>query len=196
MISSVYHLLGKTRAVKEKIYTLEQLVQLRHAFSKRKFSEEAAHLIQATERIRAEITEDGLFLAAIGELDLEAAVEMLQRKYGTNLIVGKPAIRYVFEPVLQEPYMKVEVMTPADCVGSAAGDLNNRKALITEMRESVDMKLVGAEVPLSMMFGYSTALRALTAARGSFTMRFLEYRPAQSGPEDPGPGGGIAMRVA
>jgi translation elongation factor EF-G len=167
--------------VKKYIYTLEQLVQLRHAFSQRKFAEEAAHLIPTTERIHAEITETGLLLAAIGELDLEGVVETLQQKYEMNLAVGKPAVRYVSEPVLLEPYMNVEVITPASFVGSVAGDLNNRKALITEMEDFGDMKRVRVEVPLSMMFGYATVLRVLTAAKGSFTMDFLEYRPVQSG---------------
>lgn len=164
----------------EHIYTLEQLIRLRHAFSQLKFAEEAASLVPQTERTHAEITEEGLLLAAVGELDLEAAVETLQQKYGKNLTVGKPAIRYVSEPVLLEPYMNVEVMTPASFVGSVAGDLNNRKALITEMKDSGDMKLLRVEVPLSMMFGYSTALRVLTETRGSFTMHFLEYRPVHS----------------
>jgi predicted membrane GTPase involved in stress response len=182
--------------MKEHTYTIEQQIQLRHVFSQRKFAEEAARLVPTTERNNAEITDSGLLLAAIGELDLEGAVETLLQKYGKNLSIGKPAIRYISEPVLLEPYMNVEVMTPVRFLGSVAGELNGRKALITAMKDSGDMKVVRVEVPLSMMFGYSTTLRTLTEARGSFTMQFLEYRPVQSGPGGSGPSGGAAIHVA
>lgn len=104
----------------EHTYTIEQLVQLRNAFSQRKFAEESAGLVGTTERTHAEATDEGLLLAGIDELDLEAAVEVLLQKYGKDLTPGKPAIRYIFEPVLLEPYMNVEVMTPLSYLGSVS----------------------------------------------------------------------------
>jgi elongation factor G len=80
--------------------------------------------------------------------------------------------------VLLEPIMKVEVVTPEINMGDVVGDLNRRRGLILGMDESPMGKVVDAEVPLSEMFGYATALRSATQGRATYTMEFLKYQEA------------------
>lgn len=80
--------------------------------------------------------------------------------------------------VLLEPIMKVEVVTPEVNMGDVVGDLNRRRGLILGMDEGVMGKVVDAEVPLSEMFGYATALRSATQGRATYTMEFLKYQEA------------------
>ncbi|MCC7245853.1 MAG: elongation factor G, partial [Saprospiraceae bacterium] len=86
------------------------------------------------------------------------------------------------KPVLMEPIMKLEVITPEEYVGSVIGDLNRRRGLPkgqeTRMGGAVAIQ---AEVPLSQMFGYVTELRTLTSGRASSTMEFSHYAPAPDG---------------
>ncbi|MBS0349694.1 MAG: elongation factor G [Proteobacteria bacterium] len=81
-------------------------------------------------------------------------------------------------PVLLEPIMKVEVVTPEDYMGDVVGDLNRRRGLIQGMDESPAGKVVNAEVPLAEMFGYATDLRSLSQGRATYTMEFLKYSEA------------------
>ena len=81
-------------------------------------------------------------------------------------------------PVLLEPIMKVEVVTPEDYMGDVVGDLNRRRGVIQGMDENPSGKVVDAEVPLSEMFGYATDLRSLTQGRAHYTMEFLKYAEA------------------
>ncbi len=78
-------------------------------------------------------------------------------------------------PVLLEPMMKVEVVTPEDYMGDVVGDLNRRRGIIDAMEESVLGKTIRAEVPLKEMFGYATDLRSATQGRATYTMEFLKY---------------------
>lgn len=81
-------------------------------------------------------------------------------------------------PVLLEPIMKVEVVTPEDYMGDVVGDLNRRRGMIQGMDESPAGKVVDAEVPLAEMFGYATDLRSLSQGRATYTMEFLKYAEA------------------
>jgi elongation factor G len=81
-------------------------------------------------------------------------------------------------PVLLEPIMKVEVVTPEDYMGDVVGDLNRRRGLIQGMDESPAGKVINAEVPLAEMFGYATDLRSLSQGRATYTMEFLKYSEA------------------
>jgi elongation factor G len=74
-----------------------------------------------------------------------------------------------------EPVMKVEVITPENFMGEVIGDLNSKRALIKEMTDRSGMKIVHADVPLSEMFGYATALRSMTQGRASYSMEFSHY---------------------
>ena len=78
-------------------------------------------------------------------------------------------------PVLLEPVMSVEVVTPEDYMGDVVGDLNRRRGLISGMDENPAGKVVRADVPLSEMFGYSTDLRSSTQGRATYTMEFSDY---------------------
>ncbi len=81
-------------------------------------------------------------------------------------------------PVLLEPIMKVEVVTPEDYMGDVVGDLSRRRGMIQGMEESPAGKMVNAEVPLAEMFGYATDLRSLSQGRATYTMEFLKYSEA------------------
>jgi len=80
-------------------------------------------------------------------------------------------------PILLEPIMEVEVVTPEDFMGDVIGGLNAKRAKIKELEERAGAKVIRAEVPLSGMFGYSTDLRSTTQGRANFTMEFLKYEP-------------------
>ena len=79
------------------------------------------------------------------------------------------------DPVLLEPIMAVEVVTPEDYMGDVIGDLNRRRGLIQGMDDSTSGRVVTAEVPLSEMFGYATDLRSATQGRATYTMEFKKY---------------------
>jgi elongation factor G len=81
-------------------------------------------------------------------------------------------------PVLLEPIMKVEVVTPEDYMGDVMGDLNRRRGLVQGMDDAPAGKIVRAEVPLSEMFGYSTDLRSATQGRATYSMEFEKYSEA------------------
>ncbi|HZW08618.1 MAG TPA: elongation factor G, partial [Phycisphaerales bacterium] len=78
--------------------------------------------------------------------------------------------------VLLEPIMKVVITSPEDYLGNVTGDLNSRRGMIVDTEDRGAVKLVTAEVPLSQMFGYTTALRGMSQGRATSTMEFLEYR--------------------
>jgi elongation factor G len=79
------------------------------------------------------------------------------------------------QPVLLEPVMKVEVVTPEDYLGSVTGDLNRRRGMLQGTEDAPAGKIVRAEVPLSEMFGYATDLRSATQGRATYTMEFGRY---------------------
>lgn len=81
-------------------------------------------------------------------------------------------------PVLLEPIMKVEVVTPEDHMGDVMGDLNRRRGIVQGMDETPAGKTVSAEVPLAEMFGYATSLRSATQGRATYTMEFTRYAEA------------------
>ena len=79
-------------------------------------------------------------------------------------------------PVLLEPIMKVEAVTPEDYMGDIVGDLNRRRGQILAMEDKAGSKVVTAEVPLSEMFGYTTDLRSMSQGRAQSSMEFLKYK--------------------
>ncbi|MGA3158485.1 MAG: elongation factor G [Steroidobacteraceae bacterium] len=79
------------------------------------------------------------------------------------------------KPVLLEPIMKVEVVTPEDYSGDVIGDLNRRRGQIMGMDDNPSGKIITAEVPLSEMFGYATTVRSMSQGRATFTMEFGKY---------------------
>jgi len=87
----------------------------------------------------------------------------------------KEAVRKA-QPVLLEPIMAVEVVTPEDYMGDVIGDLNSRRGKVGKMEQRGNSQVVTAEVPLSEMFGYSTDLRSKTQGRANYTMQFHSYQ--------------------
>jgi len=82
------------------------------------------------------------------------------------------------DPVLLEPIMKVEVVTPEDYMGDVMGDLNRRRGLVQGMEDAPSGKVIRAEVPLSEMFGYATDVRSATQGRATYSMEFEKYSEA------------------
>ena len=81
-------------------------------------------------------------------------------------------------PVLLEPIMKVEVVTPEDYMGDVMGDLSRRRGVLQGSDDSPSGKVINAHVPLGEMFGYATALRSATQGRATYTMEFDHYADA------------------
>jgi elongation factor G len=82
------------------------------------------------------------------------------------------------KPVLLEPIMKVEVVSPEDYMGDVMGDLNRRRGLVQGMEDVPAGKVIRANVPLSEMFGYATDLRSMSQGRATYVMEFLHYSEA------------------
>ena len=79
------------------------------------------------------------------------------------------------KPVLLEPIMKVEVVTPEDYMGDVNGDLNRRRGVLHGVEDSPAGKIIRAEVPLAEMFGYATTVRSMSQGRATYTMEFAHY---------------------
>jgi elongation factor G len=93
-------------------------------------------------------------------------------------VAGSLAIRNAVleaDPTILEPVMQVEVVTPEDNMGDVMGDLTRRRGVVQGMDEAPSGKIIRAEVPLSEMFGYATALRSATQGRASYSMEFSKY---------------------
>ncbi len=84
------------------------------------------------------------------------------------------------KPVILEPIMKVEVVTPEDYYGDIVGDLNRRRGQIVGMEDTISGKVVTAEVPLAEMFQYSTSMRSMSQGRATYTMEFAKYQEVPS----------------
>lgn len=93
-------------------------------------------------------------------------------------IAGSMAIKNASKkakPVLLEPVMGIEVVTPEEYMGDVIGDLNSRRGRIQTMMQRSNVRVVAAQVPLSSMFGYATDLRSKTQGRATYTMQFSQY---------------------
>ncbi len=93
-------------------------------------------------------------------------------------IAGSMAFKEGFaraKPVLLEPIMKVEVVTPEQFLGDINGDLSRRRGILQGMDESPAGRVIRAEVPLAEMFGYATSLRSMTQGRATYSMEFAKY---------------------
>ncbi|HCL82677.1 MAG TPA: elongation factor G [Chitinophagaceae bacterium] len=82
------------------------------------------------------------------------------------------------KPILLEPIMRVEVLTPDQYMGDVTGDLNRRRGILEGMDSRANLQVIKAKVPLSEMFGYVTQLRSLSSGRATSTMEFSHYAPA------------------
>ena len=94
-------------------------------------------------------------------------------------IAGRLAFREASRsasPILMEPIMEVEVVTPDEYMGDVIGDLNSRRGKIESLGQRNDAQIIKAHVPLSEMFGYSTDMRSITQGRAIYTMQFHSYQ--------------------
>ena len=82
------------------------------------------------------------------------------------------------DPVLLEPIMKVEIVTPEEYMGDVVGDINRRRGIIHGMNEAASGKVIDCQVPLAEMFGYATDLRSATQGRATYSMQFEMYGEA------------------
>ena len=80
-------------------------------------------------------------------------------------------------PLLLEPVMEVEVVTPQEFMGDVIGDLNSRRGKILNMEGRGGAQVIEARVPLATMFGYATKLRSVSQGRATYTMQFAAYEP-------------------
>ena len=99
-------------------------------------------------------------------------------------VAGSMALRAALQkadPVLLEPVMDVEVVTPHEYMGDLIGDLSSRRGKVGGMTDRGDAQVIGASVPLGEMFGYSTTLRSLSQGRAVFTMQFSHYQEVARG---------------
>ncbi len=103
-------------------------------------------------------------------------------KIAAHVAVRKGVIEA--DPVILEPIMQVEVVTPEDHMGDVMGDLNRRRGIVEGMEDSPSGKVVRAEVPLSQMFGYATDLRSVTQGRATYSMEFSKYAEAPASVAD------------
>lgn len=96
-------------------------------------------------------------------------------------VAGSMAFREAAQnaaPVLLEPIMKVEVVTPEEYMGDVVGDINRRRGTLDGMDESPSGKVIRCQIPLAQMFGYATALRSATQGRANYSMEFSRYSEA------------------
>ncbi len=96
-------------------------------------------------------------------------------------IAGSMAFKEAFakaDPVLLEPIMKVEIVTPEDYMGDVMGDISRRRGILQGSDDSPSGKIINAMVPLGEMFGYATSLRSMSQGRATFTMEFDRYAEA------------------
>ncbi len=94
-------------------------------------------------------------------------------------VAGRMAFREASRaasPILMEPIMEVEVVTPDEYMGDVIGDLNSRRGKIESLGQRNDAQIIKAHVPLSEMFGYSTDMRSITQGRAIYTMQFHSYQ--------------------
>jgi elongation factor G len=79
------------------------------------------------------------------------------------------------KPILLEPMMEVEIVTPEEYLGSLISDINSRRAKVEGIETKAKVKIITAYVPLVEMFGYTTSLRSISQGRATSTMQFLYY---------------------
>jgi elongation factor G len=136
---------------------------------------------------------------------VDIQIELIDGKYhdiDSSALAFEIAARACFRealrkagPVLLEPIMKVEVVTPKDCLASVLRDLKLRRSEIIELDERSDAVVITAMVPLMNLFGYASPLREKSNGRGTFTMRFDHYAPAGPNDDDPPFGPAVGMRA-
>ncbi len=138
--------------------------------------------IPAIEKGIKEVLDKGI-LAGYSIVDVKAAVfdgsyHDVDSSEAAFKIAGSMAFQDACRkasPIILEPIMKVEAVTPEEFMGEVIGDLNSKRAQIEEMGDRANIKFIKAKVPLAAMFGYATQLRSMTQGRASYSMEFAHY---------------------
>jgi elongation factor G len=116
------------------------------------------------------------------EIDLyDGSFHEVDSSEGAFKIAGSMAFKEAArraKPVLLEPIMEVEVVTPEDYMGDVIGDITSRRGRVQHMEGRANAQVIRCMVPLSEMFGYATDLRSQTQGRANYTMQFSAYEPA------------------
>jgi translation elongation factor EF-G len=168
---------------------LSVLVTPPGAESQRWFAHEASTRVAFALPIRAEVTEGGLLIRGVTELDLETAFASVRQTF-RNVKAHSPSVEFDYGERPCEPYYLITVVAPDDSIGDVLGDLSARRGTILSVGQGGSGREVKAEVPVSECFGYSTVLRTLTRKRGTYHLEFIGYRPS------PGPPHGAPSSVA
>ncbi len=148
------------------------------------------HLPEGMEELLLETLEQGLESGVVQGyplVDIEVVLKDVTYEEGTTTEMALRAaasmgLRKACEqasPVLLEPMMRVEIIVPEEFLGDVIGDLNSRGGKVEEIEPRGAVQVLKATVPLSKMFGYSTALRSATQGRATFTMVFSHYDPVE-----------------
>lgn len=157
--------------------------------SQRWFAHEASTQVPFTPPTEGEVTEGGLLIRGVTELDLEDAVNSLRQIF-PDVKVHALSVELIHGECPLEPYYLVTVTTPDGFVGEVLGDLSARRGTILSVGERGSQREVTAEVPVIDCLGYSTVLRALTRKRGTCHFEFVGYRPSSE--PTGGPPSGVA----
>ena len=83
-------------------------------------------------------------------------------------------------PVIREPVMKVDIVTPADYMGDVIGDVNARRGIVVSISQRGEAQTILANIPLAELFGYTSSLRSLSQGRAGYTMQFSKYTQVPS----------------
>src|SRR2546428_790645 len=130
--------------------------------SQRAFAFAASRYIEGIERVSVDVTDDGLVVRGLTELDVELAVHEVKQHFA-DVLCGKPEVVYRMGPPLMEPYYRATIDTPEECWGVVMADMSSRRcSLIQSIRDSPIGKRFVASVPVSECFGYGTVLQSLT----------------------------------
>ena len=144
-----------------------------------------AALFDGDERFEATAMPDGVLIGCIWFPDLEVAAGRLHSTFPGEWLWSEPLVQLQRETknyggrlreVTLEPYLFVEVTTPADFVGNVIGDLSARRATITGQADDEGLMVISAEAPLAELEKYLLVLSQLTGGRGKATASFLNYR--------------------
>src|SRR3989454_1093962 len=182
----------KTKQDQEKMgYALSRLAQEDPTFKVKMDEETGETVISAVQKG----VEEGMTmgpLAGFPLLDVEVhVIDGSYHEVDSSEMAFKIASNMAFKsavlkakPVLLEPIMRVEVVTPNEYTGDVIGDLNSRRGHIVGMNTRATASVVEALVPLATMFGYATVVRSKTQGRATFTMDFKEYQPCPKAVQD------------
>ncbi|PIR98441.1 MAG: elongation factor G [Candidatus Colwellbacteria bacterium CG10_big_fil_rev_8_21_14_0_10_41_28] len=122
----------------------------------------------------------GYQLVDIGVELYDGSFHEVDSAEGAFKIAGSMAVQEAVkaaDPIVLEPIMKVQILTPMEFFGDVTGDVSSKRGRIESMEDRDTIKVVNAMIPLSEMFGYATNLRSMTQGRGSFSMEFAHYEP-------------------